>query len=117
LVKGDIAMHIPPNISFEEAATLGGGLATVGLAMYKHLGWPFPTFPLPTPTSRNSESENKKTPILIYGEARRLGRWLFSLQSCPFHPLLIFENVIRLMEPKDLAWKSSPLPHPTISTS
>jgi len=62
-------MHIPPNISFEDAATMGGGLATVGLAMYKHLQLPFPTFP---PTQR-PEAEEEKTPILIYGGSTATG--------------------------------------------
>jgi hypothetical protein len=64
-VKGDLAMHIPPSISFEEATPLGSGLATVGLALYKHLGLPFPILPLPNPVSQKTEIENKKTQILI----------------------------------------------------
>jgi NADPH:quinone reductase-like Zn-dependent oxidoreductase len=69
LLKGDIAMHIPPNISFEEAATMGGGLATVALAMYKHLQLPF----LALPSLENAEDEEKKTPILIYGGSTATG--------------------------------------------
>jgi NADPH:quinone reductase-like Zn-dependent oxidoreductase len=66
-VKGDIAMHIPPNISYEEAATLPCGLATVALALYKHLSLPLPTLPI-------SHEEEKDGPtILIYGGSTATG--------------------------------------------
>ena len=42
MIKGDIAMHITPNVSFEEASTLGGGIATVALAYYRYLELPLP---------------------------------------------------------------------------
>ncbi|KAN0117172.1 putative zinc-binding oxidoreductase ToxD [Hyaloscypha variabilis] len=67
LLKGDIAMHIPPNISFEEAATLPCGLATVALALYKHLSLRLPTF-------RIKEEEKKDgRAILIYGGSSASG--------------------------------------------
>jgi len=60
-------MHIPPNISFEEAATLPCGLATVALALYKHL-------PLRLPTFRIKEDEKKDgRAILIYGGSSASG--------------------------------------------
>ena len=40
--KGDLAMRIPAHVSFEEAATAGVAVATVGLGLYKHLGLPLP---------------------------------------------------------------------------
>ncbi|THV46386.1 hypothetical protein BGAL_0390g00030 [Botrytis galanthina] len=61
VVKGDVAFHIPENISFEEAASLGVGVTTVALGFYKYLSLPLLKFPLST---FNPESE---FPILIYG--------------------------------------------------
>jgi NADPH:quinone reductase-like Zn-dependent oxidoreductase len=66
-VKGDIAMHIPPNLSFEEAATLPCGLATVALALYKHLSLPLPDFPI------NQEEKKDGRAILIYGGSTATG--------------------------------------------
>ncbi|KAF8865528.1 putative zinc-binding oxidoreductase ToxD [Acephala macrosclerotiorum] len=65
LMKGDLCAHIPPNLSFEEAATLPCGLGTVGLGFYKHLELPFPTLPL--------EKKVNGTPILIYGGSSATG--------------------------------------------
>lgn len=60
-------MHIPPNISFEEAATLPCGLATVALALYKPFSLPLPTLPI-------NEEEKKDGPtILIYGGSTATG--------------------------------------------
>jgi NADPH:quinone reductase-like Zn-dependent oxidoreductase len=42
LAKGDLWMKIPEYMSFEEAATLGVGVATVGQGLYQSLGLPFP---------------------------------------------------------------------------
>lgn len=68
LMKGDLATHIPPQMSFEEAATLPCGIATCGLGMYKqeHLGLPMLSFPL---------EENKATgqAVLIYGGSSATG--------------------------------------------
>jgi NADPH:quinone reductase-like Zn-dependent oxidoreductase len=66
LLKGDIAMHIPPNISFEEAATLPCGLATV-VVVYKALSLPLPTFPI------NQEEKKDGRVILIYGGSTATG--------------------------------------------
>ncbi|CZR61994.1 related to zinc-binding oxidoreductase ToxD [Phialocephala subalpina] len=65
LMKGDLCAHIPPNLSFEEAATLPCGLGTIGLGFYKHLELLFPTFPL--------EKKDSGTPILIYGGSSATG--------------------------------------------
>jgi NADPH:quinone reductase-like Zn-dependent oxidoreductase len=64
MVKGDIAMHVPPNISFEQAATLGCGIETIALGLYKYLQ-------LPPPTSLLNISD--RTPILIYGGSSATG--------------------------------------------
>ena len=60
-------MHIPPNLSFEEAATLPCGLATIFLALYKHLSLPFPNSPIKEEKKKNSSA------ILIYGGSSASG--------------------------------------------
>ncbi|KAF7894992.1 hypothetical protein EAF00_006806 [Botryotinia globosa] len=67
VVKGDVAFHIPDNISFEEAVSLGVGVTTVALGFYKYLSLPLLTLPLSMP---NPES---KLPILIYGGSSTTG--------------------------------------------
>ncbi|KAL5050984.1 hypothetical protein BDW71DRAFT_194090 [Aspergillus fruticulosus] len=62
VAKGDIQMHIPDNLSFEEAATLGVGIMTVGQALYQSLKLALPTEPVKTPE-----------PILIYGGSTATG--------------------------------------------
>ncbi|KAK4497713.1 hypothetical protein PRZ48_010366 [Zasmidium cellare] len=42
VMKGDLGLQIPENMSFEEAATLGTGVITCGQAMYQSLGLPEP---------------------------------------------------------------------------
>lgn len=62
VVKGDVQMHIPDNLSFEEAATLGVGLITVGQGLYRSLGLALPT----NPTTAGET-------ILIYGGSTATG--------------------------------------------
>lgn len=62
VAKGDIQIHIPDNLSFQEAATLGVGISTVGQALYQSLKLVLPTEPLKTPE-----------PILIYGGSTATG--------------------------------------------
>jgi NADPH:quinone reductase-like Zn-dependent oxidoreductase len=65
-MKGDLSIHIPPQMSFEDAATLPVGVGTCGLGMYRHLGLPWLTLPL----------EEKKAPgpaVLIYGGSSATG--------------------------------------------
>jgi len=61
-VKGDLQIHIPDTISFEEAATLGIGITTVGQALYQSLGLVLP-----------EQSASSKQPILIYGGSTATG--------------------------------------------
>ncbi|EPE35516.1 GroES-like protein [Glarea lozoyensis ATCC 20868] len=61
-VKGDVQIKIPENLSFEEAATLGVGITTVGQGLYQSLGLPRVSSP-----SKNNES------ILIYGGSSATG--------------------------------------------
>ena len=62
VVKGDCQMHIPPKMTFEDAATLGCGVTTVGLGLYSNLGLPPPGLPSENPLS-----------ILIYGGSSATG--------------------------------------------
>ncbi|MCJ1474125.1 hypothetical protein MMC13_002783 [Lambiella insularis] len=62
VVKGDIQMHIPESLSFEEAATLGVGISTVGQALYQSLKIPLPSHPT-----------KEAFPILIYGGSTATG--------------------------------------------
>jgi NADPH:quinone reductase-like Zn-dependent oxidoreductase len=50
------------NVTFEEAATLGVGVTTVGQGLYQSLGLPLPPAKVPEPTS-----------ILIYGGSTATG--------------------------------------------
>ncbi|KAF7928507.1 uncharacterized protein EAE98_005563 [Botrytis deweyae] len=60
--KGDNQIKIPDNLSFEEAATLGVGITTVGQGLYQSLQLPLPTSPAST-----------KFPVLIYGGSTATG--------------------------------------------
>jgi NADPH:quinone reductase-like Zn-dependent oxidoreductase len=42
VAKGDIQLKIPDNTTYEEAATLGVGVNTVGQGLYQSLGLPLP---------------------------------------------------------------------------
>ncbi|OHE94670.1 TOXD protein [Colletotrichum orchidophilum] len=61
-VKGDLQIRIPDNVSFEEAATLGVSVTTVGQSLYQSLGLPY--FDKPS---------TEKLPVLIYGGSTATG--------------------------------------------
>jgi NADPH:quinone reductase-like Zn-dependent oxidoreductase len=61
-VKGDLQWKIPESMSFQEAATLGVGISTVGQALYQSLKMALPTEPI-----------KDNTPILIYGGSTATG--------------------------------------------
>ncbi|KAJ5753986.1 uncharacterized protein N7511_008139 [Penicillium nucicola] len=61
-VKGDLQWKIPENMSFQEAATIGVGISTVGQALYQSLKLALPTEPI-----------KDNTPILIYGGSTATG--------------------------------------------
>lgn len=63
--KGDIQIKIPDAMSFEEAATLGTGILTLGQGLYQSLE-------LPLPTSGSVEGDGKGT-VLIYGGSTATG--------------------------------------------
>lgn len=62
MVKDGHIAKIPNGMSFEDAATLGVGITTVGQALYMTLKLPLPTEPAKTPF-----------PILIYGGSTATG--------------------------------------------
>ncbi|KAK0755671.1 hypothetical protein N5P37_011783 [Trichoderma harzianum] len=62
VAKGDLQIKIPDNITFEEAATLGIGITTVGQSLYQALGLALP-----------SEPVKNALPILIYGGSTATG--------------------------------------------
>ena len=45
-VRGPAALHIPHHMSFEEAASLGVAIVTVGQGMYQQIPLPWPNQPL-----------------------------------------------------------------------
>ncbi|KAJ5306030.1 hypothetical protein PENANT_c047G00876 [Penicillium antarcticum] len=61
-VKGNLQWKIPEHMSFQEAATLGVGIATIGQALYQSLKLALPTEPI-----------KDNTPILIYGGSAATG--------------------------------------------
>ncbi|KAL0936545.1 zinc-binding oxidoreductase [Colletotrichum truncatum] len=62
VVKGDLQIKTPDNISDEEAATLGIAVTTVGQGLYQTLKLPLPTSPAKEPKT-----------ILIYGGSTAMG--------------------------------------------
>jgi NADPH:quinone reductase-like Zn-dependent oxidoreductase len=60
-------MHIPEHVSWDEAATVGVAIGTVGLALYKFLGLPLPGSEKPASISHDA------APILIYGGSTATG--------------------------------------------
>lgn len=62
VAKGNLQMKIPDNMSFQEAATLGVGINTVGQGLYQSLKLNLPTDPI-----------KDATPILIYGGSTATG--------------------------------------------
>ncbi|GAQ03138.1 protein TOXD [Aspergillus lentulus] len=62
VAKGDLQIHIPDNLSFQEAATLGVGITTVGQSLYQSLKLNWPTEPI-----------KDAQPLLIYGGSTATG--------------------------------------------
>ncbi|CAL8577356.1 hypothetical protein XPA_003187 [Xanthoria parietina] len=62
LVKEHIQIPMPPNLGFQQAATLGVGITTVGLALYRTLGLNLPDDPIAEPVS-----------VLVYGGSTATG--------------------------------------------
>ncbi|MCJ1252152.1 hypothetical protein MMC30_009390 [Trapelia coarctata] len=62
VAKAALQLPIPKGLSFEEAATLGVGVTTVGQGLYQSLKLPLPT-----------EPSKDGTPVLIYGGSTATG--------------------------------------------
>ena len=62
VAKEGIQIKIPDNVSFEEAATLGVGISTIGQGLYQSLELPLPNQPAKEPF-----------PLLIYGGSTATG--------------------------------------------
>jgi NADPH:quinone reductase-like Zn-dependent oxidoreductase len=54
--KGDIQIHIPDNMSFEEAATLGVGISTVGQGLYQSISYRYRMIPKVSESQRGLRS-------------------------------------------------------------
>lgn len=70
VVKEDLQMHIPDNVSFEAAATTGVGIGSAGYGLYKVLGLPFPDS---TASDNSSQTGARGSTILIYGGSTATG--------------------------------------------
>jgi len=62
VAKGDLLCKVPEGVSFEDAATLGVAITTVGQGLYQKLQLPWPDKP-----------SSEKQPILIYGGSSAMG--------------------------------------------
>jgi NADPH:quinone reductase-like Zn-dependent oxidoreductase len=60
--KGHVAMAIPTSVNFDDASTLGAGLTTIGLSLYKSLELPLPSLPSEEPF-----------PVFVYGGSTATG--------------------------------------------
>ncbi|KAB8263610.1 zinc-binding oxidoreductase [Aspergillus pseudonomiae] len=69
LAKADIQVLIPEHMSFEEAATLGVGITSVGQGLYQALQLPFPGTQGEDPKTPTEEQQ----PLLIYGGSTASG--------------------------------------------
>ncbi|KAK9782757.1 putative GroES-like protein [Seiridium cardinale] len=67
-VPADLVMMMPAEMGFEEAATLGVGIATVGLALYADAQLPFPS----TEKAQVLRDENRRH-ALVYGGSTATG--------------------------------------------
>ncbi|UNI23053.1 hypothetical protein JDV02_008896 [Purpureocillium takamizusanense] len=68
IAKADVQMRMPDHLSFEDAATLGVGISTIALGLYRNLD-------LALPAARQA---SHRTPILIYGGSTATG--VFAIQ-------------------------------------
>lgn len=62
MVKDGLLAKIPERMGFEETASMGAGVTTIGQALYHNLKLPWPTEPVKAPF-----------PILIYGGSTASG--------------------------------------------
>jgi NADPH:quinone reductase-like Zn-dependent oxidoreductase len=79
VVKGDLQYKIPEWMSFQEAATVGLGVTTAALGLYRSLGLALPTEPL--------KKEGKKQ-ILVYGGSTATGTLAIQFAKLSEHEVL-----------------------------
>lgn len=77
IAPSHLSVRVPDNLSFEQAATLGVGITTVGQGLYQFLGLPLPSA---TPTTAEPEPEpaaagatTSPDYLLIYGGSTATG--------------------------------------------
>lgn len=66
LLKGNIAMHVPKDLSLGAASALPCGLLTTGLSLYKFLELPYLTSPV-------EEKDGCSAFLLVYGGSTASG--------------------------------------------
>jgi len=69
IAPASTTFHLPPNISFEEAAGLPLSVMTAALALYQALGLPLPT----------TAPGKKDIPLVVYGGATAVGAYAIQL--------------------------------------
>jgi len=70
--------HIPPTVSFEEAATIPLAGMTAALGLYQRLGLPLPWFPA-----------QERLPLVVYGAASAVGAFAVKLATLSnIHPII-----------------------------
>jgi NADPH:quinone reductase-like Zn-dependent oxidoreductase len=70
--------HIPPKVSFEEAATIPLAGMTAALGMYQRLGLPLPWLPA-----------QERLPLVVYGAASAVGAFAVKLATLSnIHPII-----------------------------
>ncbi|KAI8592234.1 putative zinc-binding oxidoreductase ToxD [Geranomyces variabilis] len=66
VAKANVALHVPDEMSDEDAATLGVGVTTCGQGLFQSLK-------LPLPDTKEARDESNKQTILIYGGSTATG--------------------------------------------
>ncbi len=62
-MKGDLQQHVPRDVTFDAACTVGVALVTLGYALYKILDLPWPA----------TEPEPRDQDVLVYGGSTSTG--------------------------------------------
>jgi hypothetical protein len=105
-VKDGHIAKIPDHITFEQAATLGVAITSVGQSLYMKLGLPLPGQPL-----------KEKTFILINGGSSATGSLAIQFAKLCILPTLPVPPEALLIIEKDPALQCSPQPPPPTSPS
>ncbi|EHL01476.1 putative protein TOXD [Glarea lozoyensis 74030] len=94
LMKGDIGIHLPDHVSFEQGAAIASGINTAALSMYspKTLGFQVPTFPI-------QQSSGEEKFVLIYGGSSASGTIAIQFAKFDAGPLL-YVNLLGIQNPR-----------------